>query len=292
MSGPRKRGCRIQFPRVLRPYKRTLVGVPFAGVILHGRLVSFAAMTEMTDWRPRVREMPAEERPRERLRMRGAEALTNAELIAILLRTGMTGENVVAVANRLLATFEGLAGFGKVTYGELAGERAMGDAKACQLLAAIELGKRVVHAAPPERRVIKGPDDIYVLLFGEMALLDQEEVKVVLLNARNEVVTVRGVYRGNVSSAIVRPAEIFRDAVREGCPSIIVVHNHPSGDPTPSADDVLLTKELVEAGRILGVELVDHVVLARSGAFSMKDRGLGFPAPVKPRPALVAGLDR
>jgi len=236
-------------------------------------------VTQAIDYRPLIRDMPADERPRERLRMRGAEALTNPELIAILLRTGTTGENVIAVANRLLARFEGMRGFGTVSYGELTSERAMGDAKACQLLAAIELGKRVVHAPPPERRVIKGPDDIYALLFADMALLEQEHVKVVLLNARNEVVTVRDVYKGNVSSAIVRPAEVFRDAVRENCPNVIMVHNHPSGDPTPSADDVVLTKQVWEAGRLLGIDLLDHVVFARGGSFSMKDRGLGFPKP-------------
>jgi DNA repair protein RadC len=117
---------------------------------------------------------------------------------------------------------------------------------------------------------------------------------VLLLDSRNRLVTIRDIYKGNVSAAVVRPAEIFRDAVREGCPGIIVVHNHPSGDPAPSTDDVLLTKQLLEAGRYLGVELLDHVVLARRGWVSMKDAGLGFakgPQPL-PRPALVAGLDR
>ena len=136
----------------------------------------------------------------------------------------------------------------------------------------------MVYAAPPEKRVIKGPDDIYALLFADMVLLEQEHVKVVLLNARNEVVSIRDVYKGNVSAAIVRPAEIFRDAVRENCSNVIMVHNHPSGDPTPSADDVVLTKQVWEAGRLLGIDLLDHVVFARGGSFSMKDRGLGFPA--------------
>ena len=220
--------------------------------------------------------MPADERPRERLRMRGPESLTNAELVAILLRTGTNGENVVAVAQRILAKFGGLRGLGAAGFGELCAERAMGEAKAAQLIAAVELGKRIVHARPPERRIIRSPEDVYALLFAEMALLDREQLRVVLLSTRNEVLSVREVYRGNVSSALVRVAEVFSDAVREGCPSIIIVHNHPSGDPTPSAEDAALTKQLIDAGKLLGVEVLDHVVIAREGHKSLKDLKLGF----------------
>ena len=220
--------------------------------------------------------MPAEERPRERLRMRGPESLTNAELIAILLRTGAQGENVVTVAGRILAEFEGLSGLGHAGFGELAKQHAMGEAKACQLLAAIELGKRVVHAQPAERRMIRLAADVYALLFGEMAMLEQEYLKVILLSTRNEVLAVRDVYKGNVSCVMIRAAEVFRDAVREGCPNIIAVHNHPSGDPSPSAEDVVLTKQLIEAGKLLHIEVLDHVVIARNGYVSMKDRKLGF----------------
>ncbi len=220
--------------------------------------------------------MPADERPRERLRMRGPEALTNAELVAILLRTGMSGENVVSVSQRLIARFEGLAGLGRASYGELAKERAMGGAKAAQLLAAIELGKRIVHASPEQRRVVKTPEDVYAMLFGEMALLEQEHLRVILLTTRNEVVCVKDVYKGNIGSVVVQVGNVFRDAVREACPSVIVVHNHPSGDPAPSAEDAALTKQMAEAGRLLGIELVDHIVIARRGFVSMRDRKLGF----------------
>jgi DNA repair protein RadC len=222
-----------------------------------------------------VRDLPTEERPRERLRLRGPESLSNAELMAILLRTGTKGENVVSLAQRILAKFEGLRGLSRASFGELAKEHAMGEAKACQLLAAIELGKRMLLEMP-EQRVIRSAADIHAMLFGEMALLQQEEVRVVLLTTRNEVVTTKTVYRGNVSSAIVRIGEVFRDAVREGCPSIIVVHNHPSGDPSPSAEDANLTKQLIEAGKLIGVDVIDHVVIARSGFVSMKERKLGF----------------
>jgi DNA repair protein RadC len=224
---------------------------------------------------PLIRDMPIDERPRERLRMRGPEALTNAELVAILLRTGISGENVVTLAQRILSRFEGLRGLARASFGELSTERAMGEAKASQLLAAMELGKRMLHEQPA-RRIVRAAEDVFQMLFADMALLEQEELRVILLSTRNEVFAMRDVYRGNVSSAVVRIAEVFRDAVREGCPSIIAVHNHPSGDPSPSAEDAALTKQLVEAGRLLGIELLDHVVIARSGFVSLKERKLGF----------------
>lgn len=208
--------------------------------------------------------------------MRGPETLTNAELIAILLRTGVSGENAVAVGQRILARFEGLRGLGQAGFGQLCNERAMGEAKACQLMAAMELGKRVANALPPERRFIRTPEDVFGLLYADMALLEQEHLRVILLTTRHEVLAVREVYRGNVSCALVRVAEVFKDAVRDGCPNIIVVHNHPSGDPSPSADDAALTKQMVEAGKLLGVELLDHVILARSGHKSLRDMKIGF----------------
>lgn len=233
-------------------------------------------MTQTLEYRPLIRDLPADERPRERLRMYGPEALTNAELIAILLRTGANGENAVAVGQRILAEFEGLRGLGQAGFGQLCNQHAMGAAKTCQLLAAVELGKRVVSARPPERRIIRSPEDVFALVFADMALLEQEHLKVILLTIRHEVIAVRELYRGNVSCVTVRTAEVFRDAVRDGCPNIIVVHNHPSGDPSPSADDAALTKQLVEAGKLLGVQLLDHVIIGRNGHASLKDLKLGF----------------
>ncbi|MDO8614402.1 MAG: DNA repair protein RadC [Dehalococcoidia bacterium] len=226
---------------------------------------------------PLIRDLPADERPRERLRLRGPGALSNAELLAILLRTGSMGENVLALAGRLLSRFEGLGGLGQASLGELCGVKSVGEAKAAQVLAALELGKRIISTQPDQRTTIRSSDDVFALLFADMALLPQEHLKVVLLNTRNQVVSVQDVYKGNVNSAVVRVGEVFRAAVREGCPSIIVVHNHPSGDPAPSAEDAALTKQLVEAGRMLGIELLDHVVIARGGHRSLKDLGLGFP---------------
>jgi DNA repair protein RadC len=228
------------------------------------------------EYRHLIRDMPADERPRERLRMRGAESLSNAELMAILLRTGIAGENAVRVAERVIAKVGGMRGLSRASYGELAAEKGMGGAKACQVLAAIELGKRVVHASPEERRFVKTPEDIYALLFADMALLEQEHLKVVLLTTRNEVVCVKDVYKGNIGSVVVHVGDVFRDAVREACPAIVAVHNHPSGDPAPSAEDAALTRRIIEAGNILGIEVVDHIVIARKGFVSLRDRKMGF----------------
>lgn len=226
---------------------------------------------------PTIRELPTEERPRERLAQFGAGQLSNTELIAILLRTGSAGENVVSQSSRLLSRFDGLRGLGKASFSELCAERGFSEAKACQILASIELGRRFVSLAPEERAIISNPADVSNLLSAEMSALDQEHLRVLLLSTRNEVIGVEEIYVGNVNTSVVRPAEVFRPGIRRNATSIIVVHNHPSGDPTPSGADASITRELVEAGELLGMELLDHVVIGSGGRFiSMKEARLGF----------------
>ena len=230
------------------------------------------------EYRPLIRDMPSEERPRERLRRWGAAALSNTELLAIILRTGGAGENVVAQATRLLSRFNGLPGLARASVGELCAEHAVGEAKAAQMLAALELGRRLLATHPDERPIVRSPQDIANLLLADMALLEQEHLRVVLLNTRNQVLAAPEVYKGTVNATHVRPADLFREAVREGCPAVIVVHNHPSGDPTPSADDVAITHQIREAGSLLNIDVLDHIVLARNGFVSLRERHLGFPA--------------
>jgi DNA repair protein RadC len=230
---------------------------------------------EAAAYHPIIRDLPNDERPRERMRLRGPSALTNPELLAILLRTGSKGENVVSLATRLLATFDGLGALGRVSFGELCNQKHVGPAKAAQILAALELGTRIMSSPQPPK-VMRCPEDVYSLFGPEMALLDQEHVRVIVLDTRNRVVAWRDVHIGNVHSAVVRVAEVFKEAVRAGCPSIIVVHNHPSGDPEPSPDDASLTAQLEEAGRLLGIDVTDHIVIGRSGLVSLRERGLGF----------------
>lgn len=226
---------------------------------------------------PTVREMPSEERPRERLVAYGARHLSNTELVAILLRTGSAGENVISQSSRLLSRFDGLRGLGKATYAELCAERGLSEAKTCQILAALELGRRFVSLAPEERAMVNCPEDVVNLLSAEMSSLDQEHLRVLLLNTRNEVTGIEEIYVGNVNSSVVRPAEVFRPGIRANATSILVVHNHPSGDPTPSGADVSITRELVEAGKLLGMELLDHIVIGSGQRYvSMKEARLGF----------------
>ena len=228
-------------------------------------------------YRPTIRDLPHGERPRERLKEYGAKHLSNTELIAILLRTGMQGENVLAMSSRILAELSGLAGLGRSSFAQLCAMKGLSEAKACQLLAGLELGRRFVSLAPEERVVINSPQDVANLMMGEMAGLEQEHLRVLLLNTKNEVLSIQEIYVGNVNSSVVRPAEVIRPAVRDNAPSVIVVHNHPSGDPAPSPEDVSITRDLVAAGKLLGVELLDHLVIGSGNRFvSLKDKGLGF----------------
>jgi len=159
---------------------------------------------------------------------------------------------------------------------ELCAERGVGEAKAAQLKAALELGKRLVSTQPEERAVVRSPQDVANLLMADMGLLDQEQLRVVLLNTKNQVISVPEVYRGSVSTSLIRVSEVFREAVRENCPAIIVVHNHPSGDPTPSQEDVQVTEQMVNAGRLLDIEVLDHLIIGQQRYVSLKEQGLGL----------------
>ena len=228
------------------------------------------------DYRPKIRDLPNSERPRERLRDQGAAALSNAELLAILLRTGTVAESVLDLSTRLLAQLKGLEGLARATHQELCSLHGFGEAKAAHLMAAIELGMRVTSSRGPERPRIESPQDIADLLQPEMGLLDQEHFRVVVLNTKNQVLASPDVFVGSVNSTTIRTAEVFREAVRLNAPAVIVVHNHPSGDPEPSKEDAGVTRELVAAGKALDIDVLDHVVLGRDGFVSLKERGLGF----------------
>ncbi len=223
-----------------------------------------------------IKEMPSDERPQEKLKLRGAASLSNGELLALLLRTGLPGETVVDIAQRLLATHGGLLGLSRVDYADLCKERGLGEVKAAKLKAAVELARRLQVERPDERARINSPEDIAALVSSEMAALDQEELRVVLLNTKNEVLKIVTVYRGSVNAAQIRVAEVFKEAIRQNAPSLVILHNHPSGDPTPSGDDVAVTRELVQAGRLLDIEVLDHLVIGDGRHTSMRRKGLGF----------------
>jgi DNA repair protein RadC len=223
-----------------------------------------------------VKQWPASEQPREKLQKFGAEHLSDAELLAILLRTGVHGESVLALAGRLLREFHGLAGLGKASFDELRVFHGLGPAKSCDILAAVELGRRYLSRMPDEQMTIRSPRYVADYLKPTLAHLDHEELHVILLNTKNRVHARHVVYKGSVNTAVLRVAEVFKEAVRAACPFIIIAHNHPSGDPTPSAEDIAVTRQMVAAGKLLDIAVLDHLVFGHGDFVSLKERNLGF----------------
>lgn len=223
-----------------------------------------------------IRELPPSERPRERLAERGASGLSAAELVALVWGSGGPGRSAIDLATDALARHDGLTGLARVSDLELAAIPGVGAAKAARLAAAFELGRRAVADRPAGRWTVRAPRDVAEHLVLQMGALEREELRVVLLNTKNVVLRVATVYVGNVSSSLVRVGELFRDAIRLDATGVILVHNHPSGDPTPSPDDLHLTAEAVAAGRLLDVDVLDHLVVARDAWVSLRDRGVAF----------------
>ena len=210
-----------------------------------------------TDYHLTIHDFPVDERPRERLQHYGAAALSNAELLAILLRVGSPGENVVTLSTRLIkGVWWARMVCPKASFSDLTRIKGISIAKTAQLKAALELGRRLLLSSPDSRPQITSPTDAANLLMLEMGSLEQEHLRTILLDTKNRVLASPTVYVGNVNSSIIRVSEIFREAVRQNATAIIVAHNHPSGDPTPSTEDVQVTRSMVNAGSLLGIELL------------------------------------
>lgn len=223
-----------------------------------------------------IHDLPADTRPRERMVRLGAKALSDAELLAIILRSGARGINVIDMATELVRSYRGLNGLAHATCTDLQQHRGMGETKATQILATIELGRRVITADPGHRIRVSSPGEVANLLMAELAYAEQEHVKVVLIDTRNYVLATPTVYQGSLNSAHVRIGELFKEAIRRNAAAIIVAHNHPSGDPNPSPDDVTLTRRMVEAGRLLNIDVLDHLIIGHQKYVSLKERGLSF----------------
>ncbi len=223
------------------------------------------------EYHPTVRDLPKDEQPRQRLRHAGPQALSVAELLAIALRTGTRQDNAIELAGKLLAKYGGLGGLVQADFDELCSEYGMGEAKTAQLKAALEIGRRLGTLHPEDRYRVSSPTDAANLVMVEMAYLDHEELRILLLNAKNQVVGNICRYRGTVNNSVLRVAEIFRPAITSNCPGLIVCHNHPSGDPTPSQDDLEVTEQLLEAGRLLEIELLDHIIIGAGRFVSLKE---------------------
>lgn len=226
----------------------------------------------------RIKDMRSDDRPRERLERQGPRALSNPELLAILLGTGVPGLNAVQLAQELLNKFGGLPGLHKADYDDLVKSRGIGPAKAAQLGAAVELGRRLAVSIPEDRPAIHSPEQAAELVMYEMGALSREHLRVLLLDTRNRLVRITEVYQGSLNTSLIRVGEVFRDAVRANAAAVIVVHNHPSGDPSPSPEDVAVTRDIIEAGRVLDIEVLDHLVIGTGRFVSLKSKGLGFDA--------------
>lgn len=221
-----------------------------------------------------IKDLPTDERPRERLVKYGPDVLSNAELLAIILRVGSVEYSAIGLAEHILATFNGLKGIATSSVEELSTVKGLGTAKAAQILAMVELGKRLAASVSEGRRAIRCPQDAADLLMPELRDAPQEHFKAVLLNTKGEVLKIRDVTIGTLNSSVVIPRDLFRIAVANNSASVIVAHNHPSGDPAPSRDDINVTKRLVEAGEIVGIEVLDHIIVGDGRWISLKERGL------------------
>jgi DNA repair protein RadC len=222
-----------------------------------------------------VREYGSElpDRPRERLDALGAASLSDAELVALLLRTGNRGSNAFALAAELLQRHGGLQGLSRVSGRELASARGIGPAKSASLRAALELGRRLAGRRLRAGAVIRSPSDVYHHFHPSLRDASQEHFLVILLDARHRVLRSETISQGTLTASLVHPREVFRPALRDAAAALVLVHNHPSGDPTPSAEDREITARLASAGELLGVRVLDHVVVAERGFCSLREQG-------------------
>ena len=223
----------------------------------------------------KIKDIPQNERPKEKLLTYGADSLSNSELLAIILRTGTQGENVLQLSSRLLSELEGLDGILSASFNEITSIKGIKEGKASQILALSELFRRFRTLKAMKKYVkINSPKDLADLLMGEMNELTQEVLKVVLLSTKNMIIGTKDVFKGSLNTSIVHPREIFKQAINKNSASIIICHNHPSGDPTPSKEDINITLRIKECGDIIGIQLVDHIIIGNNKFVSLNERGL------------------
>ncbi|UII57968.1 DNA repair protein RadC [Cytobacillus spongiae] len=220
-----------------------------------------------------IRDFPVDERPRERFIHSGPESLSNHELIALLLRTGTKDESVLQLANRLLTHFEGLRLLKEATLAEITSIKGIGEAKAIQVLAAVEIGRRISNLSYDDRYVIRSPEDGAKYVMNDMRFLTQEHFVCLYLNTKNQVLHKQTIFVGSLNASIVHPREVFKEAFRRSAASIICLHNHPSGDPSPSKEDIEVTKRLAECGKIIGIDVLDHLIIGENKFVSLKEKG-------------------
>lgn len=220
-----------------------------------------------------IRDVPPHDRPRERMIASGPSSLSNHELLAILLRTGSKEESVLQLSNRILNEFDGLRLLKDASIEEITAVKGIGSAKAIQLKAAIEIGRRIERLKYEDRFMIRSPEDAANYMMEEMRFLSQEHFVALYLNTKNQVMHKQTLFIGSLNASIVHPREVFKEAFRRSAASIVCLHNHPSGDPTPSREDIDVTKRLVECGKILGIDVLDHLIIGEKKYVSLKEKG-------------------
>ncbi len=222
-----------------------------------------------------VRDLPKPERPRERLQKLGPEALSSQELLALIIGRGIPKKSVMTIAQELLAKFGNVRTIGQATIEELSQIKGIGMAKAAQIKACFELGKR--ESLEPDNLVsfdIKNPEAVFRAVRASIQDKAKEHFKLILLNSRNKIIAISPISTGTLTTSLVHPREVFKDAIVHSAASVILAHNHPSGDPEPSEDDLKITKKLAESGKILGIEVIDHIVIGKNNFFSFREKGL------------------
>jgi len=228
----------------------------------------------MTDRDFTLHDLPKPERPRERLKKFGVDALSAAELLALVIGRGVRKNPVMTIANELLQTFGSIKGVSEATIEELSRIRGVGLAKAAQIKACFELGKRQDLEADEEKISISNPRDVAQAVRARIQDKAKEHFTLVLLNTRNKIIRVETISTGTLNASLVHPREVFKEAIAHTASSVIIAHNHPSGDTEPSEDDIRLTKRLVEVGRLVGIEVLDHIIVTKKEYLSFKEKGL------------------
>ena len=221
-----------------------------------------------------VRDLPRQERPRERLQKFGPEALSAQELLALVIGRGIPKKSVMNIAQELLARFGNIKAISQATIEELSQIKGIGLAKAAQIKACFELGKREELEPELKNFDIKDPEAVVKAIRASIKDKAKEHFKLILLNPRNKIIGISTISIGTLNASLVHPREVFKDAIMHSAASVVLAHNHPSGDPEPSEDDIKITKRLIEAGKILGVEVIDHIIIGKNGFFSFKEKGL------------------
>jgi DNA repair protein RadC len=222
----------------------------------------------------KIKDMPSDQRPRERLIREGSGVLSDPELLAILLRTGSSDKSAVDLATEVLSRFSGLKNLVQAGIEELSAIKGMGPVKAAQLKAALEIGRRLASAPESRRPTVRGPQDAANLVMEEMRHLDREHFCALLLNTKNQVLAKEIISIGTLNSSMVHPRELFKTAIKRSASAVILVHNHPSGDPAPSREDREITRRLQDAGSIIGIEVLDHIIIGDNKFVSLRDKGM------------------